>query len=240
MNNVGPTQSPPRGSPVVVAFNGCGLPRLRGLVESLLLSMEGVDPTCISWIEGLSEQKGRSTPLSLAASLTGRRVAMLCADPREAVLANYRVLRVERRSTGCSMDDLLCARAPDDGPLTPECRLGLRACVDFMSAIAISQGTFESYLEVHASDLENDPWALAERIVRFAGLRPSEADLTSAGRRAGPLGRPGAACGGTLPVFPLELSSGQKVFAAGVIAEHLHPTFCRYRAGSRRTASRAA
>lgn len=230
---------PSTSGAIVAAFNGCGLPRLRGLVESLLLSMEGVDPTGIAWVEGLAERGGLGTPSEIAGSLVGRRVVLLCADPRDAVVANYRVLRVERRSTGCSLDDLLCSRAPGDGPLTPECRLGLRACVEFMSAIAIAQGTYAAFLEVHGEELESDPWGLAERVARFAGYQPSAAQVMAAGRRAGPLGRLGVESG--IAGGPtLGLSAGQRVFAAGVIAEHLHPRFERYRFGARRELRRAA
>lgn len=240
MNSRDSSNDASRANAAIVAFNGCGLPRLRGLVESLLLTMEGVDPTGITWIEGLCESGGRASPCALASSLMGRRVVLLCADPRDAVIANYRVLRVERRSTGCSMDDLLCARAPGEGPLTPECRLGLRACVDFMSAVVRAQETFESFLVVHAHELEQDAWGLVERVVRFAGCEPSAAELERAGRRAGPLGRAGAAAWERANVFPLGLSDGQRVFAAGVIAEHLHPALNAYRSGSGRKVGRAA
>lgn len=224
----------------VVAFNGCGLPRLRGLTESLLLTMPGVDASLVEWVEGLTEASGRETPRAMSGALAGRRVVLLCADPREAVLANYRLLRVERRAVACSLDDLLCARAPGDGALTPECRLGLRACVDFMSAFVRSQQSFRSLLIVHADEMASDAWAVAERVVRFAGFDPSEEDLASAGRRAGPLARSGSLARTSGGSIALGLSEGQRVFAAGVIAEHLHPVFDMYRASAKRGGRRLA
>lgn len=245
-----------RGSaraPVIAAFSGCGLARLRGLVESLALSVargwEGAREP--EWIDGLSESEGRTDPWEVAAGLAGRRVVLLCRDPREAVLENYRRYRVERRSIGASLDDLLCARPAGTGPLTPEVRLGLRACVDFMSAMVREESSFESLTVVHASELERDAWGQVRRVVEFLGLEASEEDYARAGRRAGPLARSFGANGGAngeveaggsrfARTVPLALSSGQRVFADDLIAEHLHPSLARYKTGVRRAARRAA
>ncbi len=224
----------------VVAFNGCGLPRLRGLTESLLLTMPGVDPSTVEWVEGLSDAPGRGLPRSVTGALAGRRVVLMCADPRDAIVANYRLLRVERRAASCSLDDLLCARPPGDGALTPECRLGLRACVDFMSAFVRAQQSFRSLLIVHEHEMSEDSWGVAERVARFCGFNPSAHDLASAGRRAGPLARSGSLARTSGGSLPLGLSEGQKVFVAGVIAEHLHPAFDVYRAPTKRVGRRDA
>lgn len=252
----------------IAAFRGCGLPRLRALVESLLLSMADrapspspLDPLSIQWIDGLSDSPGLSDPSAVASSLIGRRVVLLCRDPREAVVENYRRYRVERRSIGSSLDDLLCARPAGVGPLTPETRLGLRACVDFMSALVRSQHCFDDFLVIHEQDADADPWAIVRQLAEFLGLQPTAEDLIGAARRAGPLARslarslpaplPGAATragrapdGHPAPLrerpFPLALSAGQRVFADDLIAEHLHPALDRYKAATRHSASRAA
>ncbi|MBX3317954.1 MAG: hypothetical protein KF902_13950 [Phycisphaeraceae bacterium] len=236
-----PTTKRDDANPIcVVAFNGCGLPRLRALVDSIHLSITTPTPQPPRWLEGLSPERGMSTPAQVAADLTNHRVALLAADPRDAITANYRLLRVERRSTGCSLDDLLCARPPGAGPLTPECRLGLRACIDFMSAILRAQESYADFLLIHASEINADPWAAAERVARFAGLDPTPDDLARAGTRAGPMGRAADAPPAHTTVLPLELSEGQRIFASGVIAEHLHPALSIYRSNGKRAARRAA
>ncbi|QYK47494.1 MAG: hypothetical protein KF838_11970 [Phycisphaeraceae bacterium] len=224
----------------IVAFNGCGLPRLRALVDSIHLSITTPTPQSPRWLEGLSPERGMSTPAEVAASLVHHRVALLAADPSDAITTNYRRLRIERRSTGCSLDDLLCARPPGAGPLTPECRLGLRACIDFMSAILRAQESYADFLLIHASEINVDPWAVAERVARFAGLDPTPEDLARAGTRAGPLGRAADTAPAHTTVLPLELSQGQRIFASGVIAEHLHPALGVYKSNSKRAARKAA
>lgn len=234
-------------APVIAAFSGCGLARLRGLMQSLALSMGRTGPAGIEWVDGLSESEGRTDPWEVAAGLAGRRVVLLCRDPREAVVENYRRYRVERRSIGASLDDLLCARPAGAGPLTPEVRLGLRACVDFMSAMVRGESSFEALMVVHASELEQDAWGVVRRVSEFLGLGAAEEDFARAGRRAGPLARPFVAGGETgadgsrfARTVPLELSGGQRVFADDLIAEHLHASLARYKTGGRRAARRAA
>lgn len=230
----------PPGPVSILAFNGCGLPRLRALVDSIHLSINTPTPATPRWIEGLSPERGMSHPAEIAANLTNHRVALLAADPRDAITANYRLLRVERRSTSCSLDDLLCARPPGAGPLTPESRLGLRACIDFMSAILRAQETYADFLLIHASEINADPWAAAQRVARFAGLDPTPEDLARAGTRAGPIARAADAPPAHSTILPLELSDGQRVFASGVIAEHLHPALSVYKSNGKRAARKAA
>lgn len=245
----------------LLAYSGCGLPRLRALLDSLMLVMGSDVPDrlripALMWIEGIAPVSGRSDPAAVASTLVGRRVVLLCRDPREAVIENYRRYRVERRAIGSSLDDLLCARPAGAGPLTAETRYGLRGCVDFMSTIVRCQHTFDALLVIHEMDLDADPWGTVRRVAEFVGLSPTPRDLAAAGRRAGPLARsfvlsdiaspsPGRADVIAAPrrerCVPMTLSDGQRVFADDMIAEHLHPLLDRYkRAAPRQPAPRAA
>lgn len=226
----------------IAAFTGCGMGRLRALLDSLVLATGTPGPfTRLTWLEGLAERGPLATPASAASFCAGRTVVLLCRDPREALIENYPLCRADRRSPSLSLDDLLCARPAGLGPATPESRFGLRTCIDFMTAFIRAQETFTRFLVAHAEDLDADPWPEVRRIAAFLGLDATDAHLEAAARRTGPLARLTAPS--TLHptrVGPFALSAGQRAFADDVLAERLHPALARYRASRRTPRLRAA
>lgn len=252
-----PTNAP-TNTPAVASFQSCGIEHLRALLDCLTLETTAPLHT-LRFIEGGTQSRqAQDQAISACASA---RVVLLTRDPRRVVTENYLRVRASADATTTvpTLDDFLCA---EPGEQTCESRLGLRACLAFMSSVARASHAFDALLVIDADDLEADPWGTMRQLTTFLGLTISEAQWERAARRAGPLAPSHHHAGrraltkapptARLPLAtaapdpftpyavvppdrlatapaPLELSSGQQVFANHTIAEHLHPMLSRYR-----------